>query len=344
MRGVENEDKEKAPARLGVADIRHFRAFLVEGERAKLFEELHRPRPGVVWPQVLGTWGLILAAWALCVYVSPLWLPLALVVVGSRQRALGNSLHDASHGNMLEGREANRRVGTVLCSLPMFEDFELYRIEHLRHHAYLGVPEKDPDFLSLPRGADGQPPRAPWAVYRSFLLDGTMFRKSLIGVMDRMKPAQRWKVLAWWLVALALLAGVAGPKAALSFAGLWMLARATTYHAIKVFAEVSDHIGLEPGSIIGYTRNLPGNWLSHLLHPHHDNYHLAHHLFPRIPLANLQRLHVLLTEASGYGSAHHCDTYFLGPSSVVRSWVAPKAIPALATVAPRQGSSQPRAA
>jgi fatty acid desaturase len=49
---------------------------------------------------------------------------------------------------MLQGREANRHVGSVLFALPMFEDFELYRTDHLHHHAYLGDPVKDPDFMA----------------------------------------------------------------------------------------------------------------------------------------------------------------------------------------------------
>jgi hypothetical protein len=86
MRAAQSEDRaeQKAPARMGVMDIRHFRAFLREGERAKHFHALHTPRPTVALSQTLQTWGLIVAAWALCFHVSPLWLPLPLAVVGSR--------------------------------------------------------------------------------------------------------------------------------------------------------------------------------------------------------------------------------------------------------------------
>ncbi|RKG95873.1 MULTISPECIES: fatty acid desaturase, partial [unclassified Corallococcus] len=108
---------------------------------------------------------------------------------------------------------------------------------------------------------------------------------------------------------------------ALSFAGLWLLSKMTAYHLIKIFAEISDHIGLKPGTVLGYTRNHPSNWVSFFLHPHHDNYHVTHHLFPRIPLANLPRMHQLLLPVSQYAEAHHCERYFRGPRSLVGSWL-----------------------
>jgi fatty acid desaturase len=340
MDASETEDRWdlRAPSRLGVADIRHFRAFLMEAGRAERFQSLQEPRSSVVVLRILEAWGLVFGAWALCFYVSPLWLFPALVLIGSRQRAMGNSLHDAAHGNMLKGREANRRVASLMFALPMFEIYELYRGDHLLHHGHLGFPAKDPDFLSMPRDADGKPSRNSWHVYRAFLFDKALFRKSLFGDLARMSFAQGFKVLLWWTVVLSTLAVLAGPLAALSFAGLWMLARVTVYHAIKVFAEVSDHIGLIPGTVTGYTRNLPDNALSFLLHPHQDNYHLTHHLFPRVPLANLRGVHELLSECPEYASAHHCDAYFKGAYPVVRSWVSPKPLPSLAIPPAQHGS------
>jgi fatty acid desaturase len=309
--------------RLVVDDIRTFRAFLTTEERRGTFEALHQPSPRHAARDLVETWTLIFAAWALCFYVSPLWTPLALIVIGSRQRALGNRLHDASHGNMLRGKKANQWVASLLCALPIFEDYELYRLEHLQHHAYLGTPGRDPDFLELPAQGE-ESPRSAWRVYFSFALNPRMWRDSVLTTLPRVGAVQRLRVLAWWTVMLGVLALLAGPRGALVFAALWLASKATVYHLIKVFAEISDHVGLVPGTILGYTRNLPNNWLSFFLHPHHDNYHLTHHLFPRIPLAHLPRMHGLLMEVGLYAQAHQCERYFLGESSVVHSWLQPK--------------------
>ncbi|MBN1204942.1 MAG: fatty acid desaturase [Myxococcaceae bacterium] len=317
--------REAVPAR-EVPDAKRLRAYLGEPERAPLFQALQATLPGVALWQTLEAWALIVGSWALCFYVSPLWLPVALVLIGSRQRALGNKLHDASHGNTFVTARANRVGGALLYALPMFEDFELYRVQHMKHHAYLGQPENDPDYLEVPASCRGGP-GASWRMFLHFALQPGLWRDSVLGTLHRQTWRQRLNALAWWVGALGLLGLLASPTAAASFFGLWMLARATSYHVIKIFAEVSDHIGLEPGSVLRYTRNLPNTALSFFLHPHHDNWHLAHHLFPRIPQAQLGRLHTLLMEVPLYAQGHHCTAYFSGEASVVRSWIQARPLP-----------------
>lgn len=60
----------------------------------------------------------------------------------------------------------------------------------------------------------------------------------------------------------------------------------TSYQAVRLFAEFLDHAGLEPGTVIGFTRNLLQHGLAdHFFHPHDDHYHLVHHLLPNVPLS-----------------------------------------------------------
>ncbi len=315
------------PTGLRVDDVRALRAFMTSGGRGERFQALHRPDARRVGLNLLETWALILGAWALCFHGSLYWTPVALLLMGSRQRALGNLLHDASHGNMLEGRALNARVCMALCALPMFEDYERYRLQHLRHHASLGQPGQDPDYLELPPPTPGQPAPGAWAVFTRFFFDARMWRSSMLATLPQVGVARRLQVLGWWLGLLGLLSLAAGPRGAAVFALLWLGARASVYHAVKVFAEISDHVGLVPGTTVGYTRNLPSNWLSFFMHPHHDNYHLTHHLFPRIPLAHLPQVHRMLMAVDLYTQASHCESYFLGEDSVVRSWIHPKPEP-----------------
>ena len=66
----------------------------------------------------------------------------------------------------------------------------------------------------------------------------------------------------------------------------------TVFHGITVFREISDHVGLQPGSVLGFTRNSPHKpVLSFFLHPHENNYHLTHHLAPSLPWYQQLRLH-----------------------------------------------------
>lgn len=280
---------------------------------------LHRQRPIHACALLVGNWAVIAAScWAVG-HVSIVAAPLAILVIGWRQRALGNLLHDAAHGALLPGARRNRWLAAALCGLPMLEDFEQYRSCHLRHHAHLGDPARDPDCMPPP------PPhvRTPLAFYLYYLTSPAMFRTSVLGNFIATPPRGRLLALAWWAGCLGLVAAIAGGAAALGFAALFVAARATVYHAIRVFAEVSDHVAPSPDDALFVgTRTMPSGGAAALLNPHHDNYHLAHHLFPRVPTFALDRLDALLWAVADYRAAPRFSSYFRGPGSVVRHWVA----------------------
>lgn len=265
------------------------------------------------------SWAAILLAWYAVARVSPWTLPLALVLVASRQRALGNLVHEASHT-----RRPSSRLAQWLYALPVFEDFPSYRTRHLRHHQHLGVRGADPDWLEVPPAVQGDPRR----LFTHFLFQRRTWIDNTLGDLPRMRAVARWRVFAWWALFLGALAAAAGLREAAIFAALWLAARATIYHAIKVVTELSDHVGLEQGSVIGYTRNAPANWLSHLVHPNNDSYHLAHHLAPRVPMSDLPKAHALLLGVARYRDAHHCDGYVYGRRPVSADWCTQAAAPA----------------
>ena len=121
---------------------------------------------------------------------------------------------------------------------------------------------------------------------------------------------------------LALISLLSSAQDALLFFVLWVTAKATVFHAITAFREISDHVGLTPGSLIGFSRNHPfSSVLGEVFHPHHNGYHLLHHLTPAMPFHALPRAHALLMQWPPYAAGEHCDSYFQGPTAAVRSWV-----------------------
>lgn len=284
---------------------------------ARELKALHRPRPARALGAALGDWALIAAATAAAVTFGWAAMPVALLVIGNRQRALGNLLHDASHWSFDGNRRRSRILANLLLCWPLWVSVALYRDEHGRHHRHLGDPARDPDYIHdaarLGRG---------WvAVWLDQLGSAQMFRRALFADLGRMAWRSRLGVLGWWAAALALVSAAAGAEAALVFLALWVGARATVFHAITAFREISDHVGLTPGGLIGFSRNHPfGGVIGQLVHPHHNGYHLLHHLCPGIPFHAMPRAHILLLRWPDYAAGEHCDSYFSGPLSAVRSW------------------------
>ncbi len=302
--------------------ISNLRRFVKSDEASATFLELRRPTPMLAWIHVATNWGAILGCWVLLETIAPAWfIPLALVIVASRQRALNNIIHDASHYNLFKTRRWNALFATVFSALPLGESYELYRNRHMMHHAHLGDPKLDPDFQAPPPIRPGRPTYRAWQFFSYFLLNRNEWRSSLTGAWERLDTRQRAAVVTWWAVVLGAMALTVGMASTLAFFGLWIGSRLTTYHLFRVFAEISDHIGLESGLVEEYTRNVPSTLWNSVFHPFNDNYHLTHHLFPNVPVIRLRRLHHLLLRTPEYARHQLIDGYFTGTFPLIRSWV-----------------------
>lgn len=312
-------------------DVRRMQRFLERAGHLEEFRRLQQPRPGIALAQAVLSWIVIALTWLVTVVVPTTTMSsvglvlLALVLIASRQRALGNTLHDAGHGNAWDRK--SEWIPQWLLAAPMLEELSLYRRDHLAHHAYLGDPAKDPDYLDIPARLKGTPgERSAGSIFLHTALTPKIWINHCLGELMRLPARGLVRSAVWWGTVLTVISLTLGGSAALTFAGLWFGARATTYHLLKVFTELSDHVGLRVGSVLGYTRNMPANWASLLLHPHNDSYHLTHHLAPRVCMLNLPRMHELLMALPEYRDGHQCDGYVFGKYPVARGWARSKTL------------------
>jgi fatty acid desaturase len=291
--------------------------FAAEAGFARELRALHRPRPARSLLAAAVDWLVIALAVVATSTLGWAAVAFALLAIGSRQRALGNLLHDASHWSLDRRRARSNLLANLLFCWPLAVSMAIYRDEHTRHHNFLGDPKRDPDFIH----DESRLPRGSFAVWFDQIRSPQAFRSAVLGDILRMDAASRCGVALWWGCVLALITFAASPRDALIFAALWFAARATVFHAITTFREISDHVGLAPASLIGFSRNHPfDSALGHIIHPHHNGYHLLHHLTPGMPFHALPRAHAVLMRWPRYAGGEHCGSYFSGPTSAMRSW------------------------
>lgn len=272
-------------------------------------------RPAIVrsLTAVLGDWVLILSASAVAVN-CPWWMiPISLLVIGNRQQALNNLLHESSHKNLAATAFWNDLIGQWLCALPLFTSLDRYRRDHMAHHRHLGDLTKDPDYLKIAFEPHG------WTrLWLGQMFDRRHIVDFLFGSLLKLNGRERAATALWWCCALAAVSLAVAPSQAAAFVILWMTARMTVFYPVATFREMTDHYGLDLTSWLRQSRNVAGSRvLAVLIHPHADGYHLTHHLFPNIPYHSTFRAHRLLMRAPAYAELHHCDGYVRGKHSLL---------------------------
>ena len=249
--------------------------------------------------------------------------PITLCCAARCLRSWGNQCHDVCHNNVFRKHRWNEILGRYILMPLMWYDYKAYCDDHNQHHAELGSPERDPDIINFDTSISTSDSDAVafFKVVSPMLFNRKVWLSSTFGQLFTMSFTGLIKVVSLWIPLLTLISVIFGVKATLIFLSFWILTRMTVYHFIKVFAELCDHAFLKPQSVVKYTRSMPKNWLSFFLHPENDNFHIAHHLFPKIPMPNLQKAHKLLMKVEAYQQGQHLTSYFRGKNSVLRGLI-----------------------
>jgi len=220
--------------------------------------------------------------------------------------------HEALHGNLFHSRKINAIAGTVL-GAPMLVSFTHYRSCHFHHHRFVGTPRDAELFDYSIRSL-----RNPVALFvRAWNLQRIpRFVVTLLGLLqndfpDPVPVAQRKRLLAEYAgLAALLLAGLY-----LVFAGghsillaIWFIPWLCIAEPIHFLFELPEHLGCDAknSDILRNTRSYPSNRLWAYL-TNHNNFHIEHHLYPKIPSHRLRLLHEAVGGAQGHCSRNYAE-------------------------------------
>lgn len=225
-----------------------------------------------------------LAAWVAFKFHNTVLTALAILFIGTRMRALGNIVHECTHGSFVRGGRANFYIGALLATLDL-RSFESYRRDHLRHHQFLGDPKRDPDYLGTGFSV---------ANYIANLLPVIFSRHDTYFVnLSRFVLLSSYMTLAVFFPPFVTFA---------------VIPYFTSYLACRVLSDFSDHRGLAAASeTFLRSRNhvLKNRFLNVVIFPRNDGYHLVHHIFPRLPVRAFEKMHKVLCGSHEYAGRTH---------------------------------------
>lgn len=244
-----------------------------------------------------------------------IWLPsatwlfrsLAVIWIGIRMRALGNMMHECSHGIFADSSKGNEKLGHLLAALDL-ASFSDYSHQHASHHAHLGDPERDLDFRSrfflLGRNQSAK------AILLTFFISVLLVPLWFI----MLRPVLWARCAPLWsnFIRIVLLTGVVlaaiHPETQLLTLLYVIVPYLTTYQWMRIFSDACDHLFLTQ-EIESYERSrnhlFKHQFLNVLLFPRHDAYHLLHHLFPALPTRLYPNAHAQLLQHPWYRSRQH---------------------------------------
>ena len=260
-------------------------ARLSDTELARLERDIARKHIGK-FPWLIVIWGfgnlaVWLSLWPLVFMgIMPLWLGLIVATINAALSYLPS--HEAQHdiiarpGSKL--RWLNEAVGH-LSTIPLALPYNVARFTHLEHHRHTNHPELDPDISTRARG--------PWhAIWRSIQNRQprgagafNAYARTLIRLkrFDILREAAVYR-LTWYAILITL----AWFGYALEAAALWWLPHHLGYTYIQYYLSWAPHHPADETARYRTTRSFraaAGNLLSLGM-----QYHIVHHLHPRIPL------------------------------------------------------------
>jgi fatty acid desaturase len=222
-----------------------------------------------------------------------LLMPLALVLIGTRQHSLALLAHDGAHFLCSRNRVVNDTLSSLLCAFPSGASLVSYRRFHFAHHRYTGS-SKDPEFEF--KGGMGSRWDLPMTRHQMFVqVVKDCFGFGLPDILQTAKTLKPADVRDWvnfvgfWLVVSTSLA-----TAGLAWCiAVWFVALSTFQWAAFRIRIWTEHSGLS----IGGTHRFHATWWQRMfLFPVNTWCHYEHHANVAVPFHRLPELRQRMCE------------------------------------------------
>ena len=253
-------------------------------------------------------WAIIIAAiYIHQVYSNPFIYILSVIIIATRQQALGVLSHDVVHFRFLNNRKLADFIANVFMTWPLFFTIPGYRSMHLRHHSKVNT-DDDPDWVRRKGKADWMYPMTKRKLYTMLFLDISglnlyqniqkiFLPKSDKKLKEDFKSAgkQYYIFMLGFYIAGAIL--LTYFEAWAMFLIYWIVPYFTFFKLIKRLRAVGEHFGVPDKDIKEITRTTLCNPIEEFfLSQHQINYHVEHHRWAGIPFYNLPKMHKFLVE------------------------------------------------
>jgi len=256
----------------------------------------------------VGFFAALYATGALLVAGFPDALPALLagiLMMGLALNACGILIHEGLHGILARDARINH-LGTFLCGLPLLISASAYRATHRDHHFEFG---RRRDYGTYRQHLDNR--YFIWSAYFAQLFLGSVLYVLLIPVFAWRTASNRTRaciIVEYVLIAAALVSLIrfAPAQAILHY---WVFPALVMMALTNVRGLASHALG-DLEDIYLSSRTVRASPLVELLFLH-ENYHLEHHLFPRVPSYRLKRAHRLVWNRLPRALHAHSYTAFL---------------------------------
>jgi len=310
-------------AEIGTDDLQNNRALVAEVRRLSKVSESQSVLAIIrQWAIICGTISLW---WIAATYLGwvkwPLYL-VAIIVIATRQHCLLALMHEGTHSRLSVNRKWNDFISDMFCAFPMGVSTDLYRRQHLEHHAHTNT-ENDPYWIGMQAHEDWHWPKDQIAAMKLFALDflGLAGHKlvflflnwsparTLLEKQLKLTPGERLRLATWGISLVTLLTVY---HQWWNFLLFWVIPALSVFTPMVRMRSVAEHLVLESSHELNKTRHVESNFIERMLvAPMNLNYHIVHHLYPSIPFYNLPKMHEILMRQAAYrDNAHFTPSYW----------------------------------